>query len=515
MTLTLRVSPGGRYGRENVTGWLADFFRFAWALTYWNLRKTVFRLRRGRGGHCPCQNPSDSGRAGETGCDAVLGWRRPERFRRVCPLLKPGADGVLRCSVNAAEVRPFWGRALAIYGGMAVALYLATTLAAFAGLRAIGYRVSYVAVAWPPAWNQIDDARAVYFRDKARHAYAAKNVHEAILSLSLAYELDPRHYPTGLLLAQLWQTGQPVLSNRVYVRLLRDHPERWSGTAQGWFRALLARGDYAAVSHLSAEGVQRDPEHALAWAHALVFATRRTDDLGPLQSALERETLAPAVRTVLALEQNVRTAPAAEARAALQAGTTADGRAVGLFRARRLIELGLAAEALDLLDRFGAPPDDRDALSVRLDAYARLGYMRPRRNLAAALLRGPLTPAIAEVLAAHLIRYPSPSLYEDLFAKLERSPPAQTAESYSLYLTLYCLAGAYGDAARLHAAAAELKRIVGSDFAALAAVERFFLRKTPDARIEAYLPVLQPLSLEVTYALLERFAPASAASRLP
>ena len=39
-------------------GWLADVFRGAWGLWYWNIRKTVFRLG-GSQRSCPCQNPSD------------------------------------------------------------------------------------------------------------------------------------------------------------------------------------------------------------------------------------------------------------------------------------------------------------------------------------------------------------------------------------------------------------------------------------------------------------------------
>ncbi|HEY0944146.1 MAG TPA: hypothetical protein VGD81_02735 [Opitutaceae bacterium] len=423
-------------------------------------------------------------------------------------MLKPGADGTLRCSVDAADVRPFWGRAWGIFGATGVALYLVATLAAFAAMRGIGYRVSYLAVAWPPAWQRIDEARADYFRRRAREAYAAKNFNEATLSLSLAYDLAPSDYASGLLLAQLWQTTQPVLSNRIYVRLLREHPAQWAVTAQAWFRALLARGDYPAVAQLSAEALQRHPQQALAWAHALGFATQRTGDLAPLQSALARSTSLPvSARTVLELEKTVQTSPGAAARSALAFSSGGEERAVAFFRARRLVALGFAREALDVLDGLGSGPDERDALAVRLDAYARLGYTRPRTNLIAALLRGPVTPATVEVLGAHLIRYPSPSLYDELFRKLERSPLASTPEAYPLFLTLFCVAGSYADAGRLQTAAAAMSQALGSDSATLNAVETFFLHKSAETRVETYVPFLQPLSLEVTYALLERFAP--------
>lgn len=45
-------------------GWFVDTLRLFWGLIYWNLRKTWFRLRRGRT-PCPCQSSSDSGVEGE------------------------------------------------------------------------------------------------------------------------------------------------------------------------------------------------------------------------------------------------------------------------------------------------------------------------------------------------------------------------------------------------------------------------------------------------------------------
>ena len=68
-------------------GWLADFFRLLGGLFYWNARKTVFHWR---GGRCPCQNPSDSGRALETTCDACLHWHQPA----------PPSGACVRCFVT-------------------------------------------------------------------------------------------------------------------------------------------------------------------------------------------------------------------------------------------------------------------------------------------------------------------------------------------------------------------------------------------------------------------------------
>ena len=75
-----------------VKGWIADTLRMAWGFLYWNARKSWYRWR-GTRGSCPCQHPSDSGAAHVTGCEAVIGWAQPVRFRRVCPLLERGTDG--------------------------------------------------------------------------------------------------------------------------------------------------------------------------------------------------------------------------------------------------------------------------------------------------------------------------------------------------------------------------------------------------------------------------------------
>ena len=227
-------------------GWLADFFRLLGGLFYWNALKSFYRLRGARG-RCPCQHPSDSGKAWETGCNAITHWDQPARFRRVCPLLKKDDSDRWRCSANQSDVRAFWGRAFGFYGGGAALLYLLGTLMAFTALRTTGYRVTYPGVFWPPAWGKFTGVKAEFFFAKFQRAYAAQDIREALLDLSLAYDLDPKNYDAGLLLAQLYQFGQPGLSDLVYGRLLSEHPERAEATAQLFFRALLARGDFPSV----------------------------------------------------------------------------------------------------------------------------------------------------------------------------------------------------------------------------------------------------------------------------
>ena len=162
--------------------WIADRGRLLTGLLSLNFRKTLFRLAPKKFG-CPCQNPSDSGRAMQTSCDAMLSWSRPIRFRRLCPLLRQNPAGEWRCSVDTADVRPFWGRAFAYLGGGIAGLYLAAALAAFLFLRIVGYPVTIPAVAWPPAWHQIDRARAQYFTAKAEAALRENNSVAAMMAL--------------------------------------------------------------------------------------------------------------------------------------------------------------------------------------------------------------------------------------------------------------------------------------------------------------------------------------------
>ncbi len=490
-------------------GWLADFFRAAWGLLYWNLRKSLFRLRRGRG-RCPCQSPSDSGKAWVTGCEASLSWDRPSRFRRVCPLLQQDKEGNWRCSVDTAEVRPFWGRLAGFYGGGILAIYLLAVLTAFTGLRVIGYRVQPWTLAWPPAWHQLDRVRSEYFMERARQAYADRKVNEAIMSLTLAYQLDTDNYAAGLQLAQLWQTGhavQAAQSNQIYDHLMRDHPEQRTGTAQAWYRALLARGDFDTIGKLSADALRFDSDHAAPWLHALLFAIRQTGDPAPLHrimadpTGLDAETL-----TLLTLEATVREEPLMRAISALQNPSPSLLTAYGAYyRVNRLLQLGAAREAQILLERTGARMGERERISTQLDVYAAMGWGSLRRSLVDTLLAGPSNLPTVELLCAHLIRHPDASLTTLLFDRLEASPLPATSANYGGYAALYCTAGVNRDFERLGQFSHALRQISGSSFHTLNAADLFFQHEEPSRRAQAILPLLQPLSIDVAYALYQRF----------
>lgn len=492
-------------------GWVADFFRLGWGLLYWNARKTWFRLRPGRV-HCPCQNGSDSGRAFETQCEAVMGWRRPGRFRRVCPLLVDTPAG-WRCSVNTADVRPFWFLAIRYYGGAALALYAIAVLTVFAFLRTVGYPVSIVHVGLPPLWHKVGQARGWFFLERSNRAFGAGDTTAGLLYLANAYQFDPANYAAGITLAKNYQAGQSSLSDEVFERLLRDHPDKRDATAQDWFRALLARGDFDRVIRLAKSELERGGRQENAWMRGLLFATTQARSDTALHELL-RSPHAPAEqwRELLEAEILARSGRTADARVFLER-RWAKAPPYALFRrVELLIALGDAAGALDVL---GQHPDVLDAdadTNLRLEAYQRAGATKLRQALLDALLAPRLDPPRLVIVCAHLIRHPDAALFERVYEKMAREPLALTSDTAGVWFSLLCAAGAVDDRARLHDLTQQLKVASKTPFIALGLFEAFFRGETAERRITTFLPML-PLPLEVTFALIERYPPPPALAK--
>lgn len=484
-------------------GLIADFIRLAWALPYWNLRKTWFRLRRGRA-RCPCQNPSDSGRALETACDASHAWPNPRRFRHVCPLLVETPAG-LRCSVNTADVRPFWGRAAAYYGLSLSALYLAGVVLVFGFLRTIGYPVNLFHTLWPPSWHHLREARGSFFLNKAYRAYAEGRPSEGQLYLANAHEFDPRNYTAAFLLARNTQLTQPGFSNALFARLLADYPEQRDATAQEWFRQLLPRGDFRTIERLASEQITRDVPHASVWMRGLIFATRLTKSDAPLRALLASDL--PAARIwhpLLGAELLLRAARPGEIPAVFNTPWAGMPAYSIFYQVESLIRLGEGLRALDLLAQYGRRLDDEARVTLMLDAYARLGATRLLQAQVDALLTPPLNLPTAKIVAAHLVRHPDPAILAQLHAKFLAAAFPINNDTAGIYLSLYCAAGTARDWPRAGEIASLLRRNTGGRFAMLSTLESFFRGDTTITRIATILPTV-PLPLEVNYALLERY----------
>lgn len=494
-----------------MSGWLADFFRFVWALFYWNGRKSVFRLR-GRQGVPPCQSASDSGRALETHCDACALWDHPARFQRVCPLLVATPNGLL-CSADAADVRPFWGRAFRYCGLGLGSTYVALTLAAFIALRVIGYPVGYIAVAWPPAWSRINEARGRYFLQKGRDALAGGNMKEAVFSLSFARELAPRDYDINFTLASLYQFTQPTLSDQYYAELLTEYPLRADLTANAWHRALLARGNHRVIKLLAAQQFTRaDATHAGYWMQALLFACRQTHDVAPLRALLAGPPALPAQwRQVLTVELLARTGQTESAVTALRpVWPEATHPFVPYFQVSLLIELGRARVALELLDNYGPRVRDDERFRLRLAAFATLDWASLLAGDVELLLTAPPTAPVIALLGTHLVAHPDSAILQRVVGRLREAPLALTPESQPAFAALFCAAGVARDFSLMHEMGINLTKINAATLRTIAPFEEFFHGESASRRIEACLPAL-PLPLELTYALLERYPDAPAA----
>ncbi len=492
-------------------GWCADFIRLYLGVIYWNTRKSWFQARRGRSA-CPCQSPSDSGRAFETVCEACVSWDRPARFRRVCPLLVDTKHG-LRCSANTEDVRPFWGRALRVYLGTALAIYAVGVIGVFVFLRTVGYPINIIHVALPPLWHRVTETRGWFFLERSNRAFAEGKTAEGLLYLANSYEFDPRNYGAGLSLAKNFQIGQPAQSDKVFEQLLREHPDRRHTTAQEWFRALLARGSYAKIAELALEELRTDSTHSAVWIRALLFATSQTknDSLLGKVAASDDATL-KRWRPIFTTEQLIRSDRKAEARAILEAPwptpTTQEARFMLFYRVSALTDLGAAFSAIDLLGKHPGALDPEAEVTLKLEAYSTLGANSLFKPLIDDLLSQRFTVtnlSRIKILCAQMIRKPDPALFNRLRAKVEHDQLPMTTETSGAWFSLMCTAGVVGDVHHLHEITGRLKQASKSPFMALGAVEAFFRGETGDRRITTYLPIL-PLPLEVTYALLERYS---------
>ena len=483
-----------------MSSWLADFFNFWWGLVYWNIRKSWFRSGRSR---CPCQSRSDSGRAMETVCEAAAMWNRPARFQRVCPLLIQLPHG-LRCSVNTEQVRPFWGRAAAYFGGAFAGLALLAVLTVFTGMRMIGYQVSLGTLAWPPAWHHLAEVRSRFFIDKARQAFAGGNPAEGLSALTYAYSLDPANYQAGVDLASLLVISrQDAQADAVYAALMHDHVEQRNLTAELWFRSMIARGSFPSIIDLSVQMLQEDAAHRGAWMQALLFGSRQANTLDPLRKLMAGPHTLPAPyyeilegEIAIRVGQNPSTVPVL-----VKLRTELPEPFVGYYQIDRLVALGFAKEANGLLQRYAPSLGQADTFALQLKVITALGQTQP---LIDQLNHDKLNDHAVELISAQLIRHPDPLVLNALLGAVDRSNLPRNVQTKAAFDALFCACGVAGDWQHLRQTANILKEISGGHFATLDNVESFFRGESATMHIETVLPVLQPLSVDVMYALYER-----------
>ncbi|MEJ1973681.1 MAG: tetratricopeptide repeat protein [Lacunisphaera sp.] len=327
----------------------------------------------------------------ETGCEAVLTWDQPARFRRVCPLLERNPAGYWVCRVAAAEVRPFWGRALGYgVGALLVAVLLAGG-GIFGFMRQVGYQVTVRQIFWPPAWGELHGVQAQLFLDQAEAHYAAGRTRDALAALETAVQIEPDNFPAGMLLARIYQAGNALAADRIYARLQRSHPEQRVEIGRAWFRSLLGQGRLEEVAVLAREQLAAEPAAAAVWTNALIFSAQAIHRPALLEAATTDAAVPPGARAVLQLAGRVAQAPTAQARRTLLVQTPlAPGFPYDrIYRAEQLLADGFTMDVLGLLGASTAELGGRDIARLALAAYATAGdAARLNREFGALLERG-------------------------------------------------------------------------------------------------------------------------------
>ena len=509
------VFGAGLTGR--VQGWIGDFFRTAWALPYWNARKTLFVLMRRRG-QCPCHNPSDEGKTRAIGCEAVLGWRKPERFqRRVCPLLTKDAKAGWVCGVAPAQVRPFWGRAWAYAGVLAVLLWLVGSLTVWGAMRGVGYRVSVRQVVWPGAWGELRAVRAAYFVEDAQRRFAAGEATAAILSLTTAYALTPENYGTGLILAKFQAVGNPVAADRLFAELVRQYPAHRAETTQAWLRVLLANGRLSDVAELARAELKSGATQPVAWLHALIFAARLAQAPQWLELPESARAVSAEVRAVLEVERRVLAAPtpAAAVRRVRAEELPEKFPYARQQRAELMLAQGLPREALALLAASTQVLEGRVLVGLALAAEAEAGLVEARQRDARQLVDPARAPGAGElaVLALHLIEYPEPSLLKLLIGAWAAVPNwSESAARREATLTVLAAVAVGGSEAQLVEVRDQAIAAKIITHAEGRRVTRAFFPQPDRAQLHALMSTVPDLPLELSYAL-NRLAVKLAAGR--
>jgi len=258
---------------------LHDIAYLSASLFVWNWRKHQYRRPRNTM-RCPCQSLSDSGRVGESRCEASYYLNKPERFAIVCPALKPTAQG-LRCHLLLADVRPFWGRAVAILTALTLSLYLTSATLWFGVLRLQGDdSVHWVDCALPTNWSNLAIARAAQYRQNAEIAILEHNLPAAIRALSSTVDACPDCWEDALLLAQLYeQIGQFAASEEIFASLAQKHPAQIEPISTAHHDAVLASQRFDSLQSLAFERLlQRESTRPEDWFRTLLVATTLSDN---------------------------------------------------------------------------------------------------------------------------------------------------------------------------------------------------------------------------------------------
>lgn len=488
-----------------MNGWLGDLLRTYSAWWYWNTRKTLYVLRK-RQGRCPCHNNSDYGAYGDVGhtrCDAVLFWKKPDRFaRRVCPLLVKNAKDDWVCGVPAAQVKPFWGRVVKAHLVVIVGTVLIAGGGVWGTMRLSGFKVSPRQIFWPPAWRELKQVRGDYFREQARQAFASGAISQAVSSLLVAREMNPWDFETAMMLAQLYQVVRPELVDSLYSQIQKQHPDHAAEVARIWCRSLLTRAQMAGVAHVALGELARPTPEPAAWLHALLTASRFTRDWSGVAKAAEDPKVAASARAVLAFEAKLRRSDPVSARALLRTAALPKESYAALYRVERMIEFGDSLDALEALRESRPLLAARDIARLTLAAHAAGRNTAALEREAGLLLaaRGDNAGIAVAILAQHLIRFPQESLLLRCREAFNRLPPSAAREEAAA--AFFCAAALAGRIEWLTEIRNAMPLRGDVSLIALQRIEQTLKGKNWSPLL--LLTIVHPVTTDLNYAVLER-----------
>ena len=372
-------------------------------------------------------------------CEGAWNWEGGGRFRVVCPLVVRG-DGCWRCSVPAERVRPFWGRALAVYAGMGLCLYLGATGGLWLLWKNVGYReMAYVDVAWPGRWTRIKQTQAEHFRRQAGAAMERGDFPAALLALSTAEQLRRGGYEDQVLVARLWaEAGNVEFAKRYYEAALARYPERAVETQVAWHDQLLASGQLRALAEVCLERVADAGAKAQEslWEYSLFFALehgRRAEAALAWRKGKENALPTRVQELMVALATWQRGEQAEAVRLLAEMRPRADEPLARRLQVEWLAKWGATSEAGVALNRGAAEGDafERAALRYYVDV-ASGDLLSARANFVGLLRGGPLTLAQADRLCSLVVRSRDGASLRrtpGFFAlePLKNDPPAQAA----------------------------------------------------------------------------------------
>ncbi|MBW8780938.1 MAG: tetratricopeptide repeat protein [Verrucomicrobia bacterium] len=409
------------------SNWLADAGWCVWGLFYWNVRKSFYRLRGGRG-RCPCQDLCDSGTAGRTHCEPSQALNQPIRFRHVCPLLVagPGGNGAF-CSVPASEVRPFWGRALGFYGIFLAVVYLALVMVAFTGIRATGVKsLTWLQVAWPGRWHEIAQERSGYFFKQALQACARRDYQGAYRSMASALQQDPHNYEARLLMGQYGEfAGEYETADRFFEDVLREFPQARTRTAITLHDTLLATGRFEPLARHCLSMALADETSRPTWVRSLLLALH----LGRIGSAFvigHQEQIAkldPAARRLIVAEAAIEEQDVPVALGLLRVPFPGPVNAVNFVaQVQLLLRAGKVDAAASVWQAAAGQlqPFDRQLTRSWIDRSG--GYQTLAEMEFAALAEGPMDAASLDKLVSTLVLHPDRPLFLRLHRRFVSSP---------------------------------------------------------------------------------------------